>query len=104
MTDHIRPVQSPTSRYVSCYPNAGLPNEEGRYGETPSSLAEQLERFVDRGWLNIVGGCCGTTEQHIRAIAEMIDGQKPRVKPAEAHRAIYSGIETIEADDQTRPL
>ena len=52
MTDHVRTLQSLTSRFVSCYPNAGLPNEEGRYGETPTSLAEQLDRFVDRGWLN----------------------------------------------------
>ncbi len=78
MTDHIRTLQSLTSRYVSCYPNAGLPNEEGRYGETPTSLAEQLERFVDRGWLNIVGGCCGTTEEHIRAIAQMAERKAPR--------------------------
>ena len=67
-----------TNRAVSCYPNAGLPNEEGLYQETPTSLAEQLERFIDRGWLNIVGGCCGTTEKHIRAIAEMAEGKKPR--------------------------
>jgi len=45
--------------FVSCYPNAGLPDEEGKYLETPTSLAAQLEKFVDHGWLNIVGGCCG---------------------------------------------
>src|SRR6202030_3204086 len=56
MTDHIRTVQSLTSRYVSCYPNAGLPNEEGRYGETPTSLAEQLERFVDPRSVHKLGG------------------------------------------------
>ena len=75
MTDHVRTLQSLTSGFVSCYPNAGLPNEEGLYQETPTSLAQQLERFVDRGWLNIVGGCCGTTEQHIRAIAQMAEGK-----------------------------
>ena len=89
---------------VSCYPNAGLPDEEGKYLETPTTLAAQLEKFVNHGWLNIVGGCCGTTEKHIGAISQMVDGKKPRVRPAEAHRAVYSGIETIEADDQTRPL
>ncbi len=104
MTDHIRTVQSLTSRYVSCYPNAGLPNEEGRYGETPTSLAEQLERFVDRGWLNIVGGCCGTTEHHIRAIAQMAEGKPPRRPAEQKHRAVYSGIEMIEAEESTRPL
>jgi 5-methyltetrahydrofolate--homocysteine methyltransferase len=104
MTDHIRTLQSVTNRYVSCYPNAGLPNEEGRYGETPTSLAEQLERFADRGWLNIVGGCCGTTEQHIRAIAQMAEGKAPRRPVEQKHRAVYSGIEMIEAEESTRPL
>ena len=55
MTDHIRALQSLTRQFVSCYPNAGLPNDEGRYLETPASLAAQLARFVDRGWLNMVG-------------------------------------------------
>jgi 5-methyltetrahydrofolate--homocysteine methyltransferase len=104
MTDHIRTLSQLTGEFVSCYPNAGLPDEEGKYLETPTSLAAQLEKFVDHGWLNIVGGCCGTTEQHIRAIAQMSEGKKPRQRPAEQHRAIYSGIETIEAEDSTRPL
>jgi len=104
MTDHIRTLQSLTNRFVSCYPNAGLPNEEGKYQETPTSLAAQLERFADRGWLNIVGGCCGTTEKHIQAIAQMAEGKKPRHAPDRNHRAVYSGIEIIEAEDSTRPL
>ena len=104
MTDHIRTLSQMSAEYVSCYPNAGLPDEEGKYLETPTSLAAQLEKFVDHGWLNLVGGCCGTTEQHIRAIAQMAEGKKPRVRPAETHRAIYSGIEIIEAEDSTRPL
>ena len=104
MTDHIRSLSTMTGEFVSCYPNAGLPDEEGKYLETPETLAAQLEKFVNHGWLNIVGGCCGTTEKHIAAMAQMVEGKKPRVRPAEAHRAIYSGIETIEADDETRPL
>jgi len=104
MTDHIRTLSALTNEFVSCYPNAGLPDEEGKYGETPASLAAQLEKFVDHGWLNLVGGCCGTTEKHTRALAQMVEGKKPRVLPADSHRAIYSGIETIEADEQTRPL
>jgi 5-methyltetrahydrofolate--homocysteine methyltransferase len=104
MTDHIRTLSTMTGEFVSCYPNAGLPDEEGKYLETPATLAAQLEKFVNHGWLNIVGGCCGTTEKHIRAIAQMAEGKKTRARPAEAHRAVYSGIETIEADDQTRPL
>src|SRR5256884_679138 len=104
MTDHIRTLSQLTREFVSCYPNAGLPDEEGKYLETPTSLAAQLEKFVDHGWLNIVGGCCGTTEQHIRAIAQMVEGKKPRPRPTEGHRAIYSGIDAIEAEDSTRPL
>ena len=104
MTDHIRTLSQLTSEFVSCYPNAGLPDEEGKYLETPSSLAGQLEKFVDHGWLNMVGGCCGTNEQHIRAIAQMAQGKKPRQQPAESHRAIYTGIEAIEAEESTRPL
>src|SRR6202046_4421275 len=104
MTDHIRTLQSLTSRFVSCYPNAGLPNEEGLYGETPTTLSQQLERFIDRGWLNMVGGCCGTTEKHIRAIAQMVVGKKTRTPPEPNHRAVYTGIELIEAEESTRPL
>src|SRR5581483_8231525 len=104
MTDHIRTLSQITSEYVSCYPNAGLPDEEGKYLETPTSLASQLEKFVDHGWLNLVGGCCGTTEKHIAAIAQMASGKKPRVRPAESRRTVFSGIETIEAEESTRPL
>jgi 5-methyltetrahydrofolate--homocysteine methyltransferase len=105
MTDHIRTLSQLTSEFVSCYPNAGLPNpEDGKYYETPTSLATQLERFIHNGWLNLVGGCCGTTEQHIRAIAQMAQGKKARERPAEGHRAIYTGIEAIEAEESTRPL
>jgi 5-methyltetrahydrofolate--homocysteine methyltransferase len=104
MTDHIRTLGSLTNHNISCYPNAGLPNEEGRYLETPTTLSEQLERFIGHGWLNIVGGCCGTTEKHIRAIAQMAEGKPPRRPPEPNHRAVYSGIEMIEAEDSTRPL
>src|SRR5262252_2022840 len=104
MTDHMRTLSALTGEFVSCYPNAGLPDEEGKYLETPTSLAAQLEKFVDHGWLNLVGGCCGTTEKHVAAIAQMVEGKRPRVRPSEAHRAVYSGIETVEADDSTRPL
>jgi 5-methyltetrahydrofolate--homocysteine methyltransferase len=104
MTDHIRTLSALSDRFISCYPNAGLPNEEGKYGETPASLAAQLERFAAQGWLNIVGGCCGTTDAHIRAIAQMAEGKPPRRPPAPHHRAFYSGIEAIEAEESNRPL
>ena len=78
MTDHIRTLAQMAAMPVSCFPNAGLPNEEDKYLETPESLTAQLEKFVDHGWLNIVGGCCGTTPAHIRAIAQMAEGRPPR--------------------------
>jgi len=104
MTDHLRTLHEIAATRLSCYPNAGLPNEEGAYLETPESLARQLQRFVDRGWLNIVGGCCGTAPAHIRAIAEMIEGRPPRPIPPPSRRAFYSGIELVEAEESNRPL
>ncbi len=104
MTDHIRSLAEMASTRISCYPNAGLPNEEGLYLETPESLAEQLDRFVKKGWLNIVGGCCGTTDRHIAAIAQMTAGRKPREVKAPGHHSWYSGIELVEAEESNRPL
>ena len=68
MTDHLRSLSEIATSYISCYPNAGLPDEEGHYHETPESLSKKLAGFADKGWLNLVGGCCGTTPDHIRAI------------------------------------
>ncbi|HEX4229893.1 MAG TPA: methionine synthase [Bryobacteraceae bacterium] len=105
MTDHIRTIHNLTATYVSCYPNAGLPDaEDGSYKETPQSLAAQLEKFVDHGWLNIVGGCCGTRPDHIRAISQMVQGKRPRPKKHPTHRTYFSGIELVEADESNRPL
>jgi 5-methyltetrahydrofolate--homocysteine methyltransferase len=78
MTDHIRTLSEICRWGVSCYPNAGLPDEEGRYNETPEMIAKKLERFVDNGWVNLLGGCCGTTPEHIRLIAQMAEGKRPR--------------------------
>jgi len=104
MTDHLRTLDAMSPVRVSCHPNAGLPNEEGAYLETPESLAAQLEPFVDRGWLNIVGGCCGTTEAHIRLIAQMAEGKRPRACGQSSHRTWYAGMDLVEANDDTRPL
>ncbi len=104
MTDHIRTISEMVPVFVSCYPNAGLPNEDGQYLETPTTLAAQLERFIENGWLNMVGGCCGTTPAHIRAIAQMAEGKRPRRLPGRSRRAYYSGIELVEAEESNRPL
>jgi len=104
MTDHLRTISQMSPFRVSCYPNAGLPDEEGQYLETPESLARQLERFLDHGWLNIVGGCCGTTDAHIRSIAQMAETKHPRPMPERSYRSYFAGVELVEADDSNRPL
>ncbi len=83
--------------YVSCYPNAGLPDPLSPTGfpETPDSLAPQLREWAENGWLNIVGGCCGTTPDHIRAIAETVRGCKPRVPAAPTTHSRFAGLEAL---------
>jgi 5-methyltetrahydrofolate--homocysteine methyltransferase len=103
MTDHLRSLSNISTRFVSVYPNAGLPDERGQYGETPSSLAFKMRRFVDEGWVNMIGGCCGTTPAHIRALAELVRGRRPRV-PAAAEPLAVSGIDTVYPADDNRPL
>lgn len=75
---HIRSLSAVSSSAVSAYPNAGLPNAFGEYDETPEMMCEYLKPFLDQGLLNIVGGCCGTTPEHIRAIAELAAPYEPR--------------------------
>lgn len=104
MTDHIRTLSAMAATRISCYPNAGLPNEDGAYAETPQTLAEQLERFAKHGWLNIVGGCCGTTDEHIRTIAQMAEGKRPRAVPGASRRTWFAGIDAVEAEPSNRPL
>ncbi|RTQ93875.1 methionine synthase [Lysinibacillus telephonicus] len=104
MTDHIRSLSDLSTSYISCYPNAGLPDEEGHYHETPDSLSIKLRGFADKGWLNIVGGCCGTTPDHIKAIREAVDGYAPRALPEQTHGHAVSGIDPLLYDDSMRPL
>jgi 5-methyltetrahydrofolate--homocysteine methyltransferase len=78
----MRPYVEELSRlapiYTHCHPNAGLPNEFGEFDESAEQMAESMQEFVDSGWVNVVGGCCGTTPEYIRRFAEMIDGRPPR--------------------------
>lgn len=103
MTDHVRSLSELATCGVSVYPNAGLPDENGNYAETPTTLAQKLTRFVDEGWLNIIGGCCGTTPGHIEAIAQMVAGRKPRI-PVTERRRLISGIEPLLIDTDARPV
>ncbi len=103
MTDHLRSLATLATCWTSVYPNAGLPDERGQYGETPQSLAQKLARFVDERWVNFVGGCCGTTPEHIRAIARLVAGKAPR-RPVIDEPPAVSGIEVLYPADDNRPI
>jgi 5-methyltetrahydrofolate--homocysteine methyltransferase len=103
MTDHLRALSALAKTRVSCVPNAGLPDSEGRYLETPDGMARVLERFCDHHWLNLLGGCCGTTPAHIRALADMAASKRPRI-PASHERTIVSGIDFLEINEDNRPV
>ncbi len=103
MTDHLRTLSGLTRAFTICYPNAGLPDENGDYNESPESLARKIARFADEGWVNVVGGCCGTTPAHITLIAEAVAGKPPR-KPHRTRRAAVSGMESLSLDEDRRPL
>jgi 5-methyltetrahydrofolate--homocysteine methyltransferase len=103
MTDHLRSLAALATCFVTVYPNAGLPDERGHYGETPQSLAFKLRRFVDEGWVNLVGGCCGTTPAHIRELAALVRGRAPRVPAADEPQAV-SGVEVLYPTGDNRPI
>jgi len=103
MTDHLRTISELARTRTACVPNAGLPDEDGRYLETPEMIASVLERFVEQGWINLLGGCCGTTPEHIAALARLVDGKRPRPVPS-YQRTLFSGLETVEAEESNRPL
>lgn len=97
--EDMRPYVDELSRiaptFTACYPNAGLPNEFGEYDDTPEHMAQVLRDFASSGWLNVVGGCCGTTPDHIQAIAESVEGLKPRAIPEVPKLTRYSGLEPL---------
>ncbi len=79
LVPHLEVLSGKTDYAVSAHPNAGLPNAFGEYDETPAEMAEQIKEYVEKGLVNIVGGCCGTTPEHITAIAELVKDYDPRV-------------------------
>ncbi len=94
----IAEVASFATCAVSCYPNAGLPNEMGEYDETPSRMAESVRKMALAGSVNIVGGCCGTTPEHIKAVAEAVKGISPRAIPEPDDVLYVSGLESVAVD------
>jgi 5-methyltetrahydrofolate--homocysteine methyltransferase len=103
MTDHLRTLAEISRFPISVFPNAGLPDEEGHYNELPAMLAQKVDRFCAAGWVNIIGGCCGTTAEHISMLAEVAARHRPR-RPVAAHRSVVSGIDTLTIDQDTRPV
>ena len=103
MTDHVRSLSDLARHRVSCVPNAGLPNEDGQYELTPEQLAAAMRRFAEHGWLNVVGGCCGTRPAHIAALAKAVSDIPPR-RVLDHKRSLFSGIDFLEATDDNRPV
>ncbi len=95
MRAYVEEMSRIVPAYTSCYPNAGLPNEFGGYDDTPEHMAGILEDFAKEGWLNIVGGCCGTTPDHIRVIADSVKDLKPRPIPEVPALTRLAGLEAL---------
>nr|MDQ5810263.1 methionine synthase [Actinomycetota bacterium] len=93
LRQYIEELSRLADTHVSAYPNAGLPNEFGEYDETPESMAAEIAQWAENGWLNIVGGCCGTTPEHIKAMAEAVSGHPPREVPEVPRLMRLSGLE-----------
>ncbi|PCI38285.1 MAG: methionine synthase [Elusimicrobia bacterium] len=103
MTDHLRTISEIARVPVTCYPNAGLPDENGLYNETPEMIAAKMERFAKSGWVNIAGGCCGTTPDHIRAIAKVLETVPCRTVVSERNSTV-SGLESLSLNEDRRPI
>ncbi|WP_342238296.1 methionine synthase [Inquilinus sp. OTU3971] len=93
MRAHLAEIAEAADTFVCAYPNAGLPNEFGQYDETPEAMAAQIRGFAEEGLVNIVGGCCGSTPDHIRAIADAVADLPPRQVPTVAPLMRLSGLE-----------
>ena len=99
MRAHLAEISSVAQTFVCAYPNAGLPNAFGQYDETPDEMAAQIEGFMRDGLVNVVGGCCGSTPEHIRAIAEAAARHKPRQIPDIPRHMRLSGLEPFTLTD-----
>lgn len=95
MRPYVEELAGIAECYVTCYPNAGLPNAFGEYDETPQQMASVLGEFARAGWINLAGGCCGSTPAHIAAIAQAVAGQAPRRPAAPRSDLWLSGLEAV---------
>ena len=101
MAPYLAEISRLSDTYVSCYPNAGLPNALGGYDETPEEMAKLLGQFADNGWLNLVGGCCGTDASYVAAISECMSSKKPRVPKESQDSFAASGLEPFRQNSDT---
>ncbi len=101
MRAYLEELSSLVTIPVSIYPNAGLPNEMGEYDEEPDYMARVLGEYAENGFVNIAGGCCGTTPEHIRAIAGVLAQKKPRILPDVIPRPVFSGLEALVVRPET---
>jgi 5-methyltetrahydrofolate--homocysteine methyltransferase len=101
MRPFIEAISTVAESFVSVYPNAGLPNEFGEYDDSPEYMAAQIADFAESGFVNIVGGCCGTTPGHIKAIAEAVNELQPRKRPTASHELQLSGLEPLRVNATT---
>ncbi|MDC1025236.1 homocysteine S-methyltransferase family protein, partial [Flavobacteriales bacterium] len=95
MRPYIKELSDKSPFFVSAYPNAGLPNEMGEYDESPQFMSEQIEDFMQNNLVNIIGGCCGTTPEHIKAFASVCSRYSPRVRPKRKQAMRLSGLEAV---------
>jgi 5-methyltetrahydrofolate--homocysteine methyltransferase len=95
MRPHVEELSRIADCYTTCYPNAGLPNAFGQYDESPEQMAANVEPFAQQGWINLMGGCCGSTPEHIAAIVETVRRYPPRVVPFVEPRMRLSGLEPL---------
>ncbi|MBD15404.1 MAG: methionine synthase [Planctomycetaceae bacterium] len=95
MRPHIELLQKTATTYISCHPNAGLPNEMGQYDLGPADMSAMVGEYADNGWLNIVGGCCGTCPEHIAAIASRVEGIRPHQRTTVAPLLRLSGTQPM---------
>ncbi len=100
MIPFIKQLAHTEDVYISCYPNAGLPNVLGEYDELPKMTAGYIRELALEKYVNIVGGCCGTTPDHIKAIAEAVEGLEPRKIPKKKKESIYCGLEIIRSNKE----
>ena len=104
MAPYIEELSRIAGTHISCYPNAGLPNAFGEYDDTPAHMAGILEDFAKSGWLNIVGGCCGSTPAHIAEIARRMQTQAPRKVPRITPASRFSGLEAQTIQGESAPF